>query len=118
MRCDLRPSSDPEPQCLLTGQRLTAAEAEIWGLVNRVVPGRELAHAALCLADSVCAAAPLAVRAVLEIVRETECADVAKGFEIMRSGRLTAYQAMLDSADASEGPCAFADRRTPVWQGR
>lgn len=103
---------------LLTGRRLTAAEAETWGLVNRVVPSRELARAAMCLAESVCMAAPLAVRAVLEIVRETECADVRRGFEIMRSGPLPAYRAMLDSADAREGPRAFADRRTSVWQGR
>ncbi len=103
---------------LLTGRRLTAADAEALGLVNRVVPSRELARAAFCLAESICAAAPLAVRAVLEIVRETECADVHQGFEILRSGRLGAYRAMLDSADAREGPRAFADRRTPVWQGR
>src|SRR5215475_3862784 len=87
---------------LLTGRRLTAAEAEVLGLVNRVVPSRELARAALCLAESVCAAAPLAVRAVLEIVRETEYVDVRRGFEILRSGRLAAYRAMLDSADARE----------------
>jgi crotonobetainyl-CoA hydratase len=105
-------------QYLLTGQRLTAAEAHAWGLVNQVVPSRELARAALCLAESICAAAPLAVRAVLEIMRETECADVRRGFEIIRSGPLPAYRAMLDSADALEGPRAFADRRTPVWQGR
>lgn len=103
---------------LLTGRRLTAAEAMTWGLVNRVVSGRDLARAALCLAESVCAAAPLAVSAVLEIIRETESADVHEGFEIMRSGRLPAYRAMLDSQVAREGPQAFADRRTPVWQGR
>lgn len=103
---------------LLTGQRLTAAEAASWGLVNRIVPSRELARAAMCLAESVCMAAPLAVRAVLEIVRETECGDVRCGFDVMRSGLLPAYRAMLDSADAREGPRACAERRTPVWEGR
>lgn len=103
---------------LLTGRRLTAFEAETWGLVNRVVPHRELAHAALCLAESVCAAAPLAISAVLEIARETECVGVQQGFDMLRSGRLAGYRAVLDSADAREGPRAFAERRTPVWQGR
>jgi crotonobetainyl-CoA hydratase len=103
---------------LLTGRRLSSAEAQAWGLVNRVVPARELAHAALCLAEAICAAAPLAVRAVLEIVRETEVTEVRRGFEILRSGLLPCYRAMLDSADAREGPRAFADRRAPVWQGR
>ncbi len=103
---------------LLTGRRLTAADAAGWGLVNRVVPGRDLVAAALDLAESICAAAPLAVRAALEIATETEGSDIRRGFEIMRSGRLPAYRAMLDSADAREGPRAFADRRTPVWEGR
>ena len=103
---------------LLTGRRLTAADAAAVGLVNRVVPQGDVLASALDLAESVCAAAPLAVAAVLEIMRETECAGVRSGFEIMRSGRLPAYRAMLDSADAREGPQAFAERRAPVWQGR
>ncbi len=103
---------------LLTGRRMSASDAAGYGLVNRVVPGGDLAAAARELADAICSAAPLAVAAVLEIVRETECADVRGGFEILRSGPLPAYRAMLDSADAREGPRAFADRRPPVWQGR
>ena len=103
---------------LLTGRRLTATDAAAWGLVNRVVPKGDVLASAFDLAESVCAAAPLALAAVLEIMRETECAGVRSGFEIMRSGRLPAYRAMLDSADAREGPRAFAERRTPVWQGR
>jgi crotonobetainyl-CoA hydratase len=105
-------------ECLLTGRRLTAADAAGWGLVNKVVPAAELNEAALGLARSLCESAPLAVAAVLEIVRETESAGVPAGFEILRSGRLPAYRAMLDSQDAREGPRAFAERRAPRWQGR
>jgi crotonobetainyl-CoA hydratase len=36
----------------------------------------------------------------------------------MRSGTLTAYEAMLHSEDAVEGPKAFAEKRKPVWQVR
>jgi crotonobetainyl-CoA hydratase len=103
---------------LLTGRRLSAADAGSWGLVNRVVPARELTSAAAELARSVCTSAPLAVAAVLEIMRETEGVAVHRGFEILRSGRLPAYRAMLDSSDAREGPLAFAERRPPIWQGR
>ena len=103
---------------VLTGRRLSAADAAAWGLVNRVVPADELAAAAAGLASAICAAAPLAVAAVLEIMRETESVDVRRGFQILRSGGLPAYRAMLDSADAREGPLAFAERRAPVWQGR
>ena len=103
---------------LLTGRRFTAAEAARWGLVNRVVPAAEVMPAARELAEAIRAAAPLAVAATLEILRETEGASVADGYRTLRGGGLPAYRAMLGSRDAREGAVAFAERRRPVWQGR
>lgn len=74
--------------------------------------------AALELAEAIEESAPLAVAAVLEVVRETDGLDVREGFELLQSGSLRAYGAMLSSADAEEGPRAFAERRPPVWRGR
>ena len=88
---------------LLTGRRIPAVEAADWGLVNRVVPAAELMTAARGLADAICAAAPLAVAAVLEILRETEGGDVRTGYSLLRSGSLPAYGRMLGSRDAREG---------------
>jgi len=105
-------------ECLLTGQRLTAAEAARWGLVNRVVPAAELMPAARELAGAICASAPLAVAAALEILRETEATSVRTGYSVLRNGALPAYRVMLDSQDAKEGARAFADRRRPQWEGR
>jgi crotonobetainyl-CoA hydratase len=102
---------------LLTGRRIGAAEAARWGLVNRVVPAVALLDAARELAGAICAAAPLAVAAVLEILRETEGTDVRAGYEILRGGGLAAYRAMLDSDDAREGARAFTESRRPVWRG-
>jgi crotonobetainyl-CoA hydratase len=102
---------------LLTGRRIPAAEAARWGLVNRVVPAAALMTAARGLADAICSAAPLAVAAVLEILRETEGADVRTGYSLLRGGNLPAYRAMLGSRDAREGALAFAERRTPRWTG-
>jgi crotonobetainyl-CoA hydratase len=103
---------------LLTGRRMTAAEAARWGLVNRVVPAAEVMTAARELADAICASAPLAVAAVLEIMRETEGAGVAAGYAAQRGDGLPAYRAMLASQDAQEGARAFTERRKPVWRGR
>ncbi len=103
---------------LLTGRRFTATEAARWGLVNRVVPAPGLMTAARELATAICAAAPLAVAAVLEILSETEGADVRAGYSALRGGNLPAYQRMLASEDAREGAAAFAERRKPRWQGR
>jgi crotonobetainyl-CoA hydratase len=105
-------------EMLLTGRRMTAAEAERWGLANRVVPVAELMPAALDLAAEIRAGAPLAVAAVQEVLAATATLDVPDGFALMRSGDLPAYTRMLASEDAVEGPQAFAEKRPPVWRGR
>ena len=105
-------------ELLLTGRRLAAPEAKSLGLVNHVVSGAELLPAALELAGSIAEAAPLAVAAVLEVLRETEGLGVEAGFARLRAGNLASYRAMLTSDDALEGPAAFAEGRPPVWQGR
>ena len=105
-------------ELLLTGRRMSAEEAARWGLVNRVVPGDDLLPSAMQLARAIVAAAPLAVSAALEVLRRTSSLDVPAGFRLMRSGELAAYQAMLHSEDALEGPRAFAQGRPPTWQAR
>jgi crotonobetainyl-CoA hydratase len=115
------PARLPRPiavEYLLTGRRMTADEAASWGLANRVVPAAELRSAAAELAEAICAAAPLAVAAVLEILRATEATDVRSGFNLLRTGDLPGYRAMLGSADAREGAQAFAERRKPVWRSQ
>jgi crotonobetainyl-CoA hydratase len=105
-------------ELLLTGRRVSAAEAFEHGLVNRVVDRAELGTAVAELAARIVAAAPLAVAAVLEVLGATEGGSVQDGYRTMRSGQLSRYPAMLASEDAAEGPTAFAERRSPVWKGR
>jgi crotonobetainyl-CoA hydratase len=105
-------------EMLLTGRRMSAEEAGRWGLVNRVVAGRELMATALALAGEVCAGAPLAVAAVQEVLAATAALDVRDGFRRLRSGDLPSYELMLRSEDAVEGPRAFAEKRAPRWGGR
>jgi crotonobetainyl-CoA hydratase len=105
-------------ELLLTGRRMGAEEAARWGLANRVVPGDGLLECALALAADIRAGAPLAVAAVQEVLAATAGLDVRDGFTRIRSGDLPAYTRMLTSADAVEGPQAFAEKRPPLWQGR
>jgi len=105
-------------EVLYGGRRLDAAEAERWGLVNRVVAADELVDAAHELADRVAVAAPLAVAAVMAIDRATGHRSLDEAFGHLRSGGLEAYERMLASEDALEGPRAFAEKRDPHWQGR
>lgn len=115
------PKRLPRPialELLLTGRRMSAAEAKGWGLVNAVTTRAELMNKAREYADALLQAAPLAVAAVKEVTRATETLDLPACYALMRSGHLTAYATMLASEDAREGPRAFAEKRAPVWQGK
>lgn len=105
-------------EMLLTGRRMSAAEASQWGLLNRVLPSAEVLDGALGLARQVRDGAPLAVAAVKEVARATEAVSVRDGFAVMRGEGMTVYRAMLDSEDAVEGSRAFAEKREPQWRGR
>jgi len=102
-------------EVLLAGRRLDADDALRFGLASQVVPGDQLLATARQLARAVVAAAPLAVAAILEVSRQTRHLGTADAFDLLRSGQIDSYQAMLDSADATEGPAAFAERREPRW---
>ncbi|MDH3688403.1 MAG: carnitinyl-CoA dehydratase [Gammaproteobacteria bacterium] len=103
---------------LVTGRRMTTGEAMQWGLINAVVPQRELLARARKFADDIVAAAPLSVAATKEIVRQTEGQTVEEAYSIMRSGKFPAYEKVLVSEDSLEGPRAFAENRAPIWKGR
>ncbi|MCP4360019.1 MAG: crotonobetainyl-CoA hydratase [Chloroflexi bacterium] len=105
-------------EMLLTGRRMGAEEARQWGLVNAVVPPDQLLPKARAFAETIIQAAPLAIAAVKEVTRATETLDIEACYALMRSGTLYAYETMLASEDAQEGPRAFAEKRDPVWQGK
>jgi crotonobetainyl-CoA hydratase len=103
-------------ELLMTGRRMGAEEAARWGLVNAVVPSAM--ERARELAGLLAGGPPLALAAIKAVVRETESLTVEQCYALMRSGNLAAFEAMLASEDAQEGPRAFAEKREPVWQGR
>jgi crotonobetainyl-CoA hydratase len=104
-------------EMILTGEPVPAARALELGLVNRVVPRASVIDAALELAGRVTANAPLSVQASKRIangIRDGQVAADAGYWELSRAEG----QALMTSADAAEGPRAFAEKRAPQWEGR
>jgi enoyl-CoA hydratase len=56
---------------LYTGQRITAAEAYEWGMINHVVPRAELESTTLKLAERIAAAPPIAIRMLKRSLNRT-----------------------------------------------
>jgi enoyl-CoA hydratase/carnithine racemase len=98
----------------LTGEPIDAPRALALGLVNRVVPGDRLMDEALALADTIAENAPLAVRWSKKIMTEAVGRSDEDGWALTRDG----VKVVFTSADAMEGPVAFAEKRKPNWQGR
>jgi enoyl-CoA hydratase/carnithine racemase len=101
-------------QMLLTGEPIDAHDAYLLGFVNAVVPKDGLMEAAMDLARRICVNAPLGVRANLALAR----AALDMTDEELWQKNATIWQAILRSADAAEGPAAFAEKREPRWKSR
>jgi enoyl-CoA hydratase len=99
---------------LLTGRHVTAEEALRIGLIGHVVPDGEALTRALELAELIAANGPVAVQAILRTIRETEGMAENDAFAI----EAKLGMAVFASADAKEGPRAFAEKRAPHFTGR
>jgi enoyl-CoA hydratase len=99
---------------VLTGRTITAQEAEAMGLVSRVVPADETLDAALELAGTIAAKAPVAVLAAKEAVRLAEELPLGAGLRHERR----AFFGLFATDDQTEGMAAFAEKRPPEWKGR
>jgi len=102
---------------LMSGRRMAVEEAMYFGLINRHCEGEQLLEQALAWAQEIALSAPLSLASIKTITRATHGMPLEQAYKHMREA-VPVYQAMLHSEDASEGPQAFAEKRTPQWQGR
>ncbi len=101
-------------EILLTGRHVTAREALDWGLINRIVPKGKALEEALAIAAQIAANGPIAVRAVMQSLREhEECLPEAEAMQ--RSDALG--WPVFATEDAREGMRAFKERRPALFKG-
>ncbi|MEM7254430.1 MAG: enoyl-CoA hydratase-related protein [Pseudomonadota bacterium] len=99
---------------LLTGRHMSAQRAYELGLVNEVTPLAQLDDVVDGWVRDIVRCAPLAVRATKEAAMQGLDYPLPQAY-------YTDYPAERRrrlSDDALEGPRAFAEKRTPNWQGR
>jgi len=101
---------------LMTGRWMDAAEAKHWGLANHVVPKGEALTKAREIARQLVAGPPLLFPAIKQLLRHTEVVSEHEAFAVHDA--LHGVQKVIQSEDLKEGAQAFAQKRTPRWQGR
>jgi crotonobetainyl-CoA hydratase len=101
---------------LMTGRWMDATEAKHWGLANHVVPKGKALTKAREVARQLVAGPPLLFPAIKQLLRHTEMIAEHEAFAVHDA--LYAVQRVIQSDDLKEGAQAFAEKRTPRWQGR
>lgn len=101
-------------ELMLTGEAVTAVQAQRFGLVNHVVPAGDVMPQALALAQKIAANGPVAVQAVKRTVRDTSGLALDGAYALENDAK----RVVMASDDAREGPRAFMEKREPRFLGR
>jgi len=101
-------------EMVLTGDFISAAEAERLGLVNRVVPVELLLDEANAMAKKIAAKPALAIKAAKEAVLKSANTSLGEGLEFERKS----FYLLFASEDRTEGMKAFIEKRKPQFKGK
>ena len=98
---------------MLTAKHITAQEAHQWGIVNEVVPLKDLMPTAERWAHEIMECSPISIQATKQAAMDGLGIPVQQAVEkhYELQGKL------FRSKDAIEGPKAFSEKRKPNWTG-
>lgn len=101
-------------EMMFLGERLSAEQAQRWGLVNRVTETGHALTVAMEMAERLAILAPLALRAIKRLVDRGGDGALRDGLALEESEAV----GLIASEDAAEGVRAFLEKRPPVFRGR
>jgi len=101
-------------ELLLTGDWVSAKEAERIGLVNKAVPADKLEETVNELAEKLAERSPLQTRNIKKLVNQGMEMDLDAALDL----EINTVAPLFQSEDLIEGFTAFIEKRKPVFKGK
>ena len=101
-------------ELVMTGDKISAAEAVSLGIITRSVPRERLEAEVGALAEKLAAKSPLIMRMGLDAFYRTQDMELEPALAHLQAQLVS----VLGTEDAREGLTAFLEKRAPVWKGR
>jgi 2-(1,2-epoxy-1,2-dihydrophenyl)acetyl-CoA isomerase len=102
-------------EMMFTGDEISAADAERWGLVNRLVEPGQLLPEAMALATRIARGPSIAIELAKRLILDATNRD---GLRRQLQNEAWAQDVARSSEDQQEGISAFLEKRQPQWRGR
>jgi enoyl-CoA hydratase/carnithine racemase len=101
-------------ELIMTGDKISAAQAAEMGLITRAVPKDRLEAEVDALAAKLAGKSPLVMRMGLEAFYRVQDMELEPALQHLQAQLV----AVLGTEDAREGLTAFLEKRAPEWKGR
>ena len=101
-------------EMVINNRTLSAAEAQQFGLANRVVPVEGYLDAAVAFAEEIASRAPMAVRMAKDSVNAAFETTLTEGLKAEKRN----FYPLFSTEDQKEGMQAFIEKRKPNWKGK
>jgi enoyl-CoA hydratase/carnithine racemase len=99
---------------ILTGEIIDAQEALRIGLVNKIVPKKDLMEVTMKMAQEMASRGPIALRYIKEAIYKGMDMDLEQGLRL----EADLYLLIHTTRDRTEGISAFKEKRIPHFEGK